>query len=325
MQVKRSFRKFIKQKLNKSAFGVRIAHFIRLMREKISLLFYNDYRFLKKTYKKKFKKELNFKNPETYTEKMNWLKLFYHTQEIEVCSDKYTVRKYLEQKGYGKYLNPLLGVYDSVNEIPFDKLPNRFVIKVSHGSSWNIICKDKSELNIKKAKVKLACWQKEDISVFGREWNYRSSPRKIIIEKFIDSQELNDYKFVCLNGKVEYIQINHDFDGKHNLDYYDKNWVRLPISLNGYNSSTVKCLKKPEKFNEMYQIAEDLSKNFPCVRIDFYNPNDKIYIGEITFFTGGALRPFEPMDNPYDKLFGDKLQLPEPNYNLDLYKRIQNG
>lgn len=322
MEQKVSIRKRIKSKLSHSVIGIYMVHILRVMREKWALRL-NDYDFLRKRYKKNFKKELNIKNPKTYMEKLNWLKLFYHTEEIERCSDKYTVRGYLEEKGYGQYLNPLLGVHDSPNDINFETLPDKFVIKVSHGSSWNIICTDKSKLNIKKTKAQLKCWQKEDISVFGREWNYRNSPRKIIIEEFIEAPSLNDYKFLCLNGKVEYIQVNHDVEGKHCIDYYNKNWERIPIKLEGYNTSSIPCLEKPDKFEEMYKIAENLAQNFPCARVDFYNPNEKIFIGEITFFTGGALRPFLPWDNPYDKMFGEKLQLPEPNYNLKLYNRIQ--
>lgn len=323
MHKKISLKARIKKGLQESLIGIKALHVIRIMREKCSLLFYSDYHFLKKRYKKMFKKDLNLKNPTAYTEKMNWLKLFYHTQEIERCSDKYTVREYLTEKGYGEYLNPLIGAYDSAKDIDFSSLPQKFVMKLSHGSSWNIICTNKNELNVKKAKLQLACWQKEDISVFGREWNYRNSPRKIIIEKFIEAPTLVDYKFVCFNGKVEYLQINHDIDGKHYVDIYDKNWKRLPLTVKGYKGSNVDCLEKPKCFDKMYQIAEDLAKNFPCVRVDFYNPENNIYIGEITFFFGGALRPFEPLDNLYDEAFGSNLKLPEPNYNLDLYKRIQ--
>lgn len=319
-----SFRAKIKEKMSKSVLGIYLLHFLRKLREKFSLLFYSDYRWIKKRYKKNFGSKINLKEPKTYFEKLNWLKLFYHTKDVELCSDKYTVREYLEKKGYGEYLNPLIGVYDSVKEIDFNSLPEKFVIKLSHGSSWNIVCTDKSKLNVKKTKVQLRCWQKEDISVFGREWNYRSSPRKIIIEQFIDAPCLNDYKFVCFNGKVEYFQINQDIEGKHCLDYYDAEWSRLPIRLHGYNSSSIDRLEKPEKLLEMVKIAEELAKNFPCARVDFYNPGDKIYIGEITFFTAGALHPFLPLDNIYDQRFGQKLQLPEPNYNIDLYNKLHD-
>ncbi len=324
MQREKTIKEEIKKGLADSLFGIRILHFIRILREKISLWLYDDYSFLKKRYKKIFKKDLNFQQPQSYTEKMNWLKLFYHTEEIELCSDKYTVRQYLVQKGYGQYLNSLIGVYDSAEEIDFDALPEKFVIKLSHGSSWNIICTNKDELDIKKVKIQLTCWQKEDISVFGREWNYRNSPRKIIIEAFIEAPSLIDYKFVCLNGKVELLQINHDIAGKHYVDFYDKDWKRLPIGLLGYSGSDVECLDKPQNLEEMYKIAEEIAKNFPCVRVDFYNPGKEIFIGEITFFTGGALRPFVPHDNLFDKKIGEKLQLPEPNYNLELYNKIQN-
>lgn len=324
MGQKKSLRQRIKNNLRNSLLGIHTLHFLRVLREKWALRL-NDYQFLRKRYKKNFKKELNLKKPQTYTEKLNWLKLFYHTEEIERCSDKYTVREYLEEKGYGQYLTPLLGAYDSPKDIDFNALPNKFVIKVSHGSSWNIICTDKSKLNIKKTRAQLKCWQKEDISVFGREWNYRNSPRKIIIEEFIEASSLNDYKFVCLNGKVEFIQVNHDIEGKHCLDYYNTFWQRLQIRLQGYNGSSIACLEKPQKFNEMYKIAEKLAKSFPCIRVDFFNPGERILLGELTFFTAGGLHPFLPLDNPYDLAFGQKLQLPEPNYNLDLYNRIQNG
>lgn len=316
-----SIRKKIKKNLSNSLLGVYSLHFLRKTRE-IWALRLNDYKYLRKVYKKRFGRGLNLRDPQTFFEKLNWLKLFYHTKEIERCSDKYLARGYLEEKGYKKYLNKLIGVYDRAKDIDFKALPQKFVIKVSHGSSWNVICTDKSKLNVKKTIAKLNCWQKEDISVFGREWNYRSSPRKIIIEEFIEAPSLVDYKFFCLNGKVTFMQVNHDEGLMHYIDYYDANFNRLHMKLYGYNSCS-NDLEKPPKFDEMKKIAEELAKNFPSIRVDFYNPDERIFLGELTFFVGGGLMPFEPKDTPYDKQFGDALVLPEPNYNLDLYNKLK--
>lgn len=280
----------------------------------------SDENFIFDVYKRSTGHELNLSNPQRYTEKLQWLKLFYRNKDIELTTDKYTVREYLEQKGYGYILNDLIGVYDSVDEIDFLSLPEKFVLKLSHGSGWNIVCKDKSTLNWKMYKHIIQSWMKQNLAIYGREWNYNNLTPKIVIEKYIDNgdDQLTDYKFFCFNGKPLFVQIDRDRFKDHKQTYYDMDWQQLDIKTSHEVSDEI-C---PPKFEEMKKLAEDLSKDFPHVRIDFYNIGEQIYFGEFTYFDGSGFYKFEP--DEIDFLWGEKLILPEPNHNLELYNKI-NG
>ena len=278
----------------------------------------SDEEFIISEYKRRTGHELNLKNPERFTEKLQWLKLFYRDDIIEKCSDKYTVRLYVEEQGHAKLLNDLLGVYDDVNEIDFDKLPNQFVLKVSHGSGWNIVCKDKTKLNWFMYKKIIRSWMRQNLYVYGREWNYKELTPKIIIEKYIDSGDgqLTDYKFFCFNGKPEFVQVDRDRFQGHKQSYFDMQWKTLPFTT-GYESIQETC---PGEFEKMKQLAQELAKPFPHVRVDFYNIKKKIYFGELTYFDGCGFYNYDP--DEWDFYWGKQLELPQANYNLKLLKKF---
>lgn len=280
----------------------------------------SDDEFIDKKYKSTTGNNLNLINPERYTEKLQWLKLFYRDENIEQTTDKYTVRKYLEEKGYEYILNDLIGAYNHPDEIDFSTLPDKFVLKLSHGSGWNIVCKDKSKLNWGMYKLIIKSWMKQNLAIYGREWNYNNLTPKIVVEKYIDNgdDQLTDYKFFCFNGEPYVVQVDHDRFKDHKQTYYDMDWKQLDIKTS-HDILDEKC---PPKFEEMKKIATDLSKPFPHVRIDFYNIDEKIYFGEFTFFDGSGFYTFEP--DEMDFIWGDKLRLPKPNYNLDLYNKINS-
>ncbi|GAA4882774.1 ATP-grasp fold amidoligase family protein [Flaviramulus aquimarinus] len=316
-----NFNELIKQKASKSKYGTLLYARVRAILENIVLLRFSDEAYIKSTYKKRFGREINLKNPKTYTEKLQWLKLFYRNEKMPICTDKYEVHEYLTKLGYKHLLNDIIGVYENANDIDFDALPNRFVAKTTHGCASNIICRDKSELDWDKWKEIMNSWLKLNLYAFGREWNYKDIPPRIIIEELIDHSPLIDYKFMCFNGEPKYLQINNDFEGVHYVDFYDIEWNRVDFTYNKYTKSN-HVLPRPEQFEEMKALAKELSAPFPYVRVDFYNPPNKIIFGELTYFPGSGLLPLVPVKNNYDEILGSKLNLPKANNNLDLLKKI---
>ena len=285
---------------------------------------YSDYQFIFNTYKKRIGCEVNLQNPTRFTEKLQWLKLFWRDDKATICSDKYTVRGYVEQKGYGYLLNDLIAVYENVNDINVDELPNSFVLKGSHGSGWNLIVKDKSQVNWFMWKKIMRSWLKQNLYYYGREWNYDNQTPRIIVEKYLedDSGELRDYKFFCFNGKPELYEIDENRFTNHKRIYLDCEGKPLGMVDKGSSHSDDICVNFGAVQKEMLKIAEDLSKDFPHVRVDFYECNGKIYFGELTFFDSSGFGEFSP--EKWNVIMGDKIQLPEPNYNLELYKKLHN-
>ncbi len=280
----------------------------------------SDIAAISQTYKSVCNREVNWKNPERFTEKLQWLKLFYRDPLIPVCSDKYEVREYLEKLGYGNYLNELIDVYENVDDIDISQLPDRFVLKAAHGSGWNMIVRDKTKINWFMWKLVMCSWLKQNLAWYGREWNYESQKPRIIVEKYLedDSGELRDYKIFCFNGEPYFAQLDEGRFSDHNRIYVDIHGVPLPM----YDVHVHGC-EKPKflsPFPQMVELARELAKPFPHVRVDFYSCNDKIYFGEMTFFDGSGYYNLTP--DSWDFHWGEKLNLPKPNYNLDLYNDL---
>lgn len=271
----------------------------------------DDQKFIKRTYKKRLCKEVNLENPMTFTEKLNWLKLNYRNNLMEQCADKYSVRKYVSECGFDYLLNPLLGYWDNVNDIDVLELPEKFVLKASHGSGWNIICTDKSKLNMKLYKKIMKCWLKTNIYYSGREWVYSNIQPRIICEKYIETNgmDLKDYKIFCFSGKPKYIQVDGDRFTEHKRVYYDTNWNKQNFQYGEYGTEYI--AEKPIKLDEMLSISKKLSAPFPFARVDFYNINNKIIFGEITFFPDAGFAKFTP--DEMDLEMGKLLELPNKN------------
>ena len=318
------YKELIKHRASKSSFGIHLYSRIRYVFEKISLLRLNDEDCIKTTYKKRFGREIDLKNPKTYTEKLQWLKLFYRNDKMPISTDKYEVHEYLTNLGYKDLLNEVIGVFNNANDIDFELLPDHFVAKTTHGSSWNLICKNKSELDWKKWTKIMNTWLKLNIYVFGREWNYKHIEPRIIIEKYIDHEPLIDYKFMCFNGEPKFLQINNDFKGEHYVDFYDIDWNKVDFTYKNYIQSD-HVLPLPAQFEKMKELARELSAPFPYVRVDFYNPPNQIIFGELTFFPGSGLLPLVPIENNYDVLLGAELDLPSPNHNLEIYRKYSSN
>ena len=282
---------------------------------------YDDYAFIYKNYKKKCCRDLDLKNPKRLTEKLQWLKLFWRDDDMITACDKYSVREYLEKLGYHDMCNELIGIYDSADEIDFDSLPNQFVLKATHGSGWNFICKDKSKENLFWWKKTINSWMKRNLYWYGREWNYESLKPRILIEKYLEDATggLMDYKITCLSGNPIYMQVDIDRYGDHKRGFIDREGNILDFD-DGLCTNRIKEFDFSDVHREMYRIADDICSRFPYVRVDFYYFNNKIYIGELTFFEASGFYSYNPDECDY--IFGEKLVLPEPNYNLDLYNEL---
>lgn len=276
--------------------------------------FYNhmsDEEYLSRKYQLYFGQKLDLQNPQTFNEKLQWLKLYNRKPEYTVMVDKYKVREYIAQELGEEYLIPLLGVWDNPDEIDFDALPNQFVLKCNHNSGLGMcICKDKSELDISKVKVELRKGLKQDYYLTGREWPYKDVPRKIIAEKYMEdvSGDLKDYKFYCFNGEMKFVMINSDrnISRPTRADYFDRDFNWLDFTW-GYSHAEVHP-KKPEQFEKMVAIVEKLAKGLPHIRVDLYDCNGKIYFGELTFFDGSGFDKIEPLE--WDYKIGKLLKLP---------------
>lgn len=315
--------KSVLRKVKDNPIGLYIWNEHRRIKGKSSTKKYSDFVFVNKVYLKATGRNINWNNPQRFTEKLQWLKLFYRNPDMPIVSDKVGVRAYLTQKGYENLLNEVYGIFDDVDEINFANLPERFVLKVASGSGWNLVCKNKKEISWGLWKKVIKSWQKQDLAWYGREWNYSGLKSRIIIEKYLEDEsgELRDYKFFAFNGKVEYVRVDLGRFTIHYQNYYDCEW-NFKEFRTSYPNYTDEKIEKPKNFNEMLKIANELAEGFPHVRVDLYNVNGKIYFGELTFFVSSGFLSFLP--DEYDYSWGEMLKLPEPNYNLQLFERIHN-
>lgn len=257
---------------------------------------------------------IDWDNPETFNDKLQWMKLYNRRPEYTMMVDKYAVKEYVKNKIGEQYVVPNLFVWDRPEDIDFDMLPDKFVIKTTHdgGSRGCVICKDKQKLNRKETLSRLKKSMKNNLFYKYREWPYKNVKKRIIAEKFLeneDSSTLNDYKLYCFNGLVKCVCIsNNRFLGDTEFDYFDDNFNRLPFSQGGPNSK--KEIIKPQTFDEMKAIAEKLSSGIPHVRVDLYEVKGHIYFGELTFFDSSGFKEFTPEE--WDYKLGSWIELPEP-------------
>ena len=271
--------------------------------------------YTNKWYKAQTGKELHLDNPQTLTEKQQWIK-FYDQNPLKVkCTDKYLVRNYISEKIGSQYLVPLItlngnDVFYDANEIDFNLLPNQFVISCNHGSSMTIVVSDKSKLSkhkIKNIKKKLNRWLKiEPAYIAAYDFVYKDIKPCIMITKFLenpDKSEINDYKFIAFNGEVKYMWIDSDRFHGHKRSVFNLDLTRAPFNINKYESVDESAI--PNNYKDMLELAKKLAKDFLFVRVDFYNVNNTIYFGELTFNSGGGVELPYPAE--YDLKIGREL------------------
>jgi hypothetical protein len=232
-----------------------------------------------------FHKTINLTHPRKLNEKILWTEYNTDGQMRTRLTDKYEVRKFVEQKGYKETLVPLLGVYDKAEEIPFDELPEKFVLKATHGCDMNYLCTDKKQLDQKEQRElrkMIRFWLSFHMAYMALETHYRDIRRRIICEKYIEAESgLPDYKFHCSNGKVRFILVCNQKGAKRYKNVFDRDWKELDV-VEGTEVDP-EPVKRPDKLEEMIQMAEKLAEGIPFVRVDLYQADGKIYFGEMTF------------------------------------------
>ncbi len=232
---------------------------------------------------------MNFNNPKTFNEKLNFIKFNCRNDLGQMVADKVEVRDYVASSIGEEYLIPIIDIYKSVEEIPFNALPDKFALKTNHGSGWNIICKDKSKLDWERNSNKMRKWLNRNAYFLSREWQYRNIEAKIICEELLEF-EVKDYKFFCRKGEPLLIQVDANRFTNHQRSFYDVNWNEKKQFLTYPNIT--ENVNKPFNLQNMIQLAKKLSKPFLFCRVDLYEHLGRIYFGEITLFPGGASEPF---------------------------------
>ncbi len=290
-----------------------------------TLGFYNnmaDEKYLKSKYKACFKKELNLENPQTFNEKLQWLKLYDRRHIYTSMVDKFTAKEYVSQRIGEEYVIPnVAGPWSSFDEIDFDLLPEQFVLKTTHDCGGVVICKDKKLFNKKKAKKFIEKHLKTDYYLTCREWPYKNVEPRIFAEEYMKDEneknlsectaeeQLTDYKFFCFDGKVKALFVATDRSNQYEetkFDFFDEKYNHLDIVQGHPNAKTTP--KKPQSFELMKSLASKLSEGIPQVRVDFYQVGNRVYVGELTLFHFSGDVPFQPEE--WDYKFGEWIMLP---------------
>lgn len=273
--------------------------------------------YLKLYYKLRTGKTLNLKNPTSFTEKLNWLKVYDRNPEYWKIVDKYEVKKIVKEKLGEGYLIPVLGVWNSFEDIDFEQLPNQFVLKCTHDSGGFAICKDKATFDKETAAMKLNKCLGRNYYWPGREWPYKNVKPRILAEPYVDSLGKPDsveYKITCCNGEVKMITvctgIPHVENNARKNDHFDKQWNQMDFYVD-YKPSG-KIIEKPEFMDEMVSLSEKLAKGLPTIRVDWYYINGEIIFGELTFYTHAGFMNYEPRE--WDDIMGSWLKLPPKRY-----------
>ena len=281
-------------------------------------LFRDDEKYVRRLYKAVMGRELDLDAPKTFTEKLQWIKLYDRRPEYTIMTDKYLAKIYVSKIIGEQYIIPTLGVWDDPDDIDFDSLPDQFVLKATHaGGGWGVdICRDKSQYDIAAAKKKMRNALKVDMYSRLREWPYKDIHPRIIAEEYLEDAkvgELYDYKFFCFNGVVKSVMIGADRFGGHYLNYYDADFNLLDI-VSVTAARREKGFERPEKYDEMVEIASHLSQGIPHVRVDLYYCNGNVYFGELTFFDSSGHDDFG--SEYWNGVFGSWIELPQKKRKL---------
>lgn len=288
------------------------SHFVSALCVRLSFLF-PDKLYLKLMYRLELGKRLDLDHPATYNEKLQWLKLYYHRPEMVTMADKWAVKEYVSARIGPEYVIPLLGAWEDPRDIDWDSLPRQFVLKTNHdgGNYGIVICKDKEKLNKDKAVKRLRNSMRRNTFLRGREWPYKNIPRKVFAEEYLvdeKTNELADYKFFCFDGvvKMVYVATGRQSGTGVCFDYFDADYHHLDLVQS--HPMAAHTPEKPQGFELMKALAQELSQGLPHVRVDFYEVNGKVYFGEFTFYSLGGWAAFHPEE--YDRILGDYLKLP---------------
>lgn len=270
-----------------------------------------DKLYLKLVFRLRIGQKLRINSPQTFNEKIQWLKLYDRRSEYIGMTDKCLAREYIGNRIGEEYLVPLLGAWDKAEDIDFSKLPEHFVLKCNHDSGSAVVCRDKKSFSEADAVKALKKKLRKNAFFGGREWQYKNIKRKVIAEKYLEDDangELTDYKLLCFNGRVKCCLVvtkRFSAEGVHKT-FYDRQWNRLPFERREPAEKT--DIEKPQNYGKMLEIAEELSKNRTFLRVDFYESEKKLYIGELTLHPGSGFEEFVPRE--WDDILGGWLKLP---------------
>lgn len=269
-----------------------------------------DRLYLRMLFRAQMGYKLNLDNPQTFSERLQWLKLYNRKPEYTQMVDKYEAKKYVAGIIGEEYIIPTLGVWDSVDDIDFDALPNQFVLKTTHGggNTGIVICRDKSTLDIPKAKAKLKKSLGKCIYRQFREWPYKNVKRRIIAETLIGDGLMNDYKFFCFGGDVKLCQVISGRESTMSIDFFDKEWRHQPFHEPKEYPFSTHEITKPKLYDKMWDIADRLCKEHHFIRVDLYEISGRIYFGELTFFPTSGMGGFDPKE--WDYTLGQWIKLP---------------
>ncbi len=257
----------------------------------------DDETYLKWYYFFPMKRWPDLKNPKSFNEKLQWLKIHDKNPAYSIMVDKYEVKKYIGGLLGQEYVIPTLGVWDRFEDIDFDSLPQQFVLKCTHDSGGLIICKNKNLLDIESARKKIDKCLKKDYYLETREYPYKNVKPRIIAEEYMvqsSASSLNDYKVLCFSGRAKLIEYHVDrFTDNHTQDFYDAEWNKTSITQEEYSAVSDYCAPKPVCLEEMIRLSELITKDMAHCRVDWYEINGKLLFGEITFFDGSGIAAFD--------------------------------
>jgi len=258
-------------------------------------------------------REMHWDNPQTFNEKLQWLKVYDRKYEYTVMVDKFLAKKYAADKIGEEYIIPTLGAWERFEDIDFDTLPNQFVLKCTHDSGGLVICRDKSKFDKKEARKKIEKCLNRNFYWQSREWPYKNVKRKILVEKYMEdasAEELKDYKFYCFNGIPKFLYLSQGLENHTTarISYVTLDWKIADFYRDDYLPFD-ELPAKPKMFERMIELAKQLSEGISFLRVDFYEINGKIYFGEMTFYPGGGFTRFAPEE--WDYKLGSWIELPK--------------
>jgi len=266
--------------------------------------------YVRKVYQKKTGERLNLDNPTKFNEKLQWLKLYYRIPVLTRVVDKYESKRVVSERLGENRAVPTAALYERADDICLAELPSAVALKATHGSGWNIIARDKSELNERVVRDYFRFWTGKSYYTYSKEWAYKSVRPRVICEPLLidENGELPlDYKMFCFAGKAQFVQVDFDRFTDHTRAFYDLDWKKQPFSI-GYPLSE-KTVDKPAPLSTMVAIAEKLSYDMPFLRVDFYVVDDQLFVGELTLYPGNGMEKFS--DESWNRRLGDLLVLPE--------------
>lgn len=304
-----AFWKSIKSRIKRCPTGLLFTERLKKRRYERLLKRMDDRAFVSWLYQKRNGIAPDLENPTLFGEKLQWLKLRGCDERMARCTDKRLLKDYLKEQGFAELAVPTIAVAKSMHDLDRAALPPTFMLKTTHGSGWQFRCDGKERFSWKQMATITDVWLSESLYIYGREPNYRDLEPMVMVEPLLSDKPLCDYKFFCFDGTAHAVQTNRTVDDALCVDFYDMDWNRLSgVRTAGYPNAAVP-IEKPSRFDDMVSAAQTLSKPFSFVRVDMYETDGRLFVGEMTFFPSSGLHPITPLE--WETIFGEWLCLPK--------------